>query len=588
MQARPNDPRTHLDAFRTCFERSPVAGIVYALPLSLAAERSLDIASASETEVIRATVFGQAIAELAADVPLPKITVLTHNSRALEAQREIGDAGLAQSALYGLFRTIAMEVPEVSVQLVDIDEPALRDTNAVIDILTSASRETEVSIRAGNVYGTRFGEVAEQDLAPSKVPLSKLGNSRNFRLRHSGAPGADGLRWQVARRASIGPDDVSVEVRAVGLNFRDVMAVSGLLPEDAEPTPAIEALGLELSGVVVARGDNVRSLDIGDHVFGMGRGALQRWVSWPSLAFNRAPPGLTHAEAATVPSAYLTAHHALNKVARLAAGESILIHSATGGVGLAAIALARRAGAVVLATAGSAEKREHLRRLGIAHVFDSRSLGFADEVMRATGGRGVDVVLNSLGGAFIDKSLSCVAPYGRFLELGKRDVYGDSPLGLRTLRSNVSFHVIDVAALIAEKPQLAADMLAEVSAMLAAGEIEALPVSLYGASRIADAFRLMAEAKHIGKVVIGLDDPDMRVESGLRDGAPLDPDGTYLVTGGVKGFGRAVGEWLSARGAGRVILASRSVETAASQKGAANIATLRLDVTDAVGVANAI
>ncbi|MBU1210553.1 MAG: type I polyketide synthase [Alphaproteobacteria bacterium] len=582
------DPRTYLDAFRMCFERSPVAGIVYALPLARSADRSLDIADAATANVIAATGFAQAIAQLATDEPLPRISVLTHNALAVGGHATISASGLAQSALHGLFRTVAMEAPEATLQLIDIDESGLRDTGALIDILTSTSRESELSIRAGRIYATRLGEVAEHDLIASRVPLSKLGRSRNFKLRHTGAPGADGVCWQVAQQAPLGPDDVGVEVRAVGLNFRDVMAVSGLLPEQAEPSAAIEALGLELSGVVVARGENVRSLDIGDYVFGMGRGAFQRRVNWPSLALHRVPAGLTHCEAAAIPSAYLTAHHALNKVARLAPGESILIHSATGGGGLAAIALARRARARIFATAGSDEKRTYLRGLGIAHVFNSRSLGFADEVMRATDGQGVDVVLNSLGGAFIDKSLSCLAPYGRFLELGKRDVYCDSPLGLRGLRSNVSFHVIDVAALIAQRPLLAAGMLDEVSAMLAGGEIDALPVSRFGAADVGNAFRLMAEAKHIGKVVVELDDADLPVESGLRYDAPLDPEGTYLVTGGAGGFGCAVGEWLSARGAGRVVLASRSAQTGAQQSEPARIETLRLDVTDAGAVASAI
>ena len=443
----------------------------------------------------------------------------------------ITDDGLAQAALFGLFRTVAMEVPEVFVRLVDVDNKELSEPSALLDVLNSDNRETELVIRDGRVHAARLKELAEQELTPAMSPVSRLGQARNFGLRHSGVPGADGLRWKQASQASLGPDDVTIEVRAAGLNFRDVMAVSGVLPADAEPTPAIEALGLELSGVVIDRGDNVDTFEVGDHVVGMGRGTLQRRVSWPSSAVKLAPPGLSHAEAASIPSAYLTAHYALNKVARLQPGMSVLIHSATGGVGLAAITLARLAGARVLATAGSPEKRDYLRRLDIGDVFDSRSLGFADDVMRATGGRGVDVVLNSLGGAFIDKSLACIAPYGQFLELGKRDVYADGTLGLRNLRSNVSFHVIDLAALIGERPQLASEMLDEVLAMLASQKIDALPIAEFGASTAGEAFRLMSEAKHIGKVILGLDDPDLRIESALSDGASLDPDGTYLGDG---------------------------------------------------------
>ena len=580
--------RTYLEAFRSCFARSPLAGIVYAPPLSCSTRRHSDIAAAASDGVMRATAFGQALAQFAADEPMPTITVLTHGARVLETQDVMTDGGIAQSALLGLFRTIALEVPDIALQLIDLDDDALHEPGIALDILTTATPETEFLVRSGKAYVARLGEVGTNELTPSSIPRSKLGRSRNFALRHTGPPGTDGMRWQLAPLAPIGPDDVTVEVRAVGLNFRDVMAVSGLLPEHAEPTPAIEALGLELSGIVVARGANVRELNTGDHVLGMARGALQRYVTCPASSLHQAPAGLMHVQAATIPSAFLTAHYALNHIARLQSGESILIHSATGGVGLAAIALARRAGARIIATAGSPQKREYLTHLGIGDVFDSRSLDFADDVMRTTGGRGVDVVLNALEGPFIDKGLTCLAPYGRFLELGKRDVYADSALGLRRLRSNISFHVIDVAALIADKPERAAIMLGDVLSLLHANEIEALPVSTYGASDIGDAVRLMAGARHIGKVVVQLDDPDVEFESGLADGALLDPDGTYLVTGGTSGFGRAVGEWLAARGAGRVILASRNADLGKDKSCSAKIKTLCLDVTDAEQVADAV
>ncbi len=580
------DHHTYMEAIAGCAARTQLAGIIYAMPLHPLAEPRMDIAVAASDGVLRATAFGQALAKSVADEPLPPITVLTQNARVLEPQDAVSDASIIQSALLGLFRTISLEVPDLLLKLVDFDADTARDLSVLFDIVSRNSRETEYLVRSGRAYAARLGELDESDLIPSSIPLSKLDNARNFVLRHSGPPGPHGLRWQQAPQTSLGPDDVTVEVQAVGLNYRDVMAVSSALPEYAEPTPAIEALGLELSGVVIARGDNVKLLDIGDHVLGMGRGAFQRFVTWPAVSLQRAPPALSHIQAATIPSTFLTAHYALNYVARLQSVDSLLIHSATGGVGLAAIALARRAGARIIATAGSPQKREHLKALGIADVFDSRSLGFADDVLHATDGRGVDVVLNALEGPFIDKGLSCLASYGRFLELGKRDVYADSALGLGSLRSNISFHVIDLAALIADRPDYAAVMLDEVMSMLKANEIEVLPSSAFGASNIGDAFRFMSGAKHIGKVVVRIDDPETEIETGLADGAPLDSNGTYLVTGGTTGFGRAVGEWLAKRGAGRVVLASRRADTGEFEMSNTRIETLCLDVADTKSVVN--
>ncbi len=581
--ARSIDPSTYVNAIRRTMAAAPLAGIVYSVPLSLPVKCKRDIANAAMTQVMRATAFAKAISQIADDAPLPSICVLTHQARAHDEADVISNSGLAQSPLLGLVRTIGMEVPSVDFRLIDLDEHALRDHDGLLDLLTGGTRESEIHLRAGRITAARLTEIAAGDLAPSQIPHSKL-RSRNFALRHRGPPGAEGLVWQEATLPPLRPDDIAVEVRAVGLNFRDAMAVSGLLPERAEPTPAVEALGLELSGVVVGRGADVRDLDIGDHVIGMGRGALQRRVIWPRVALQRAPPGLSHIDAATLPSAYLTAHHALNKIARLQREDSVLIHSATGGVGLAAIAMARHTGARIIATAGSPEKRAHLARLGIEHVFDSRSLGFADDVMRATGGRGVDVVLNSLGGHFIEQGLACLAPYGRFLELGKRDVYDDNALGLRRMRSNVSFHVIDLAALIAERPLQAAGLLAEVVSMLAAHQIEPLPATVFSTSRVRDAFGLFAGARHIGKFVVEFEEGSLLVERAQASGAPLDPNGTYLVTGGARGFGRVVGEWLAARGAGRVILTSRTADARSDPPGPANIEQMRLDVTDAARV----
>ena len=191
----------------------------------------------------------------------------------------------------------------------------------------------------------------------------------------------------------------------------------------------------------------------------------------------------------------------------------MLIHSGAGGVGVAAIALAQRLGAEIYATAGSAEKRDYLKSLGVRAVMDSRSLGFADEVLAATGGEGVDLVLNALPGPFIEKGLACLAPSGRFIELGKRDIYDDRALGLKALRRNISLHVVDLAALIDERPALMRALMDELIALFASGEIAPPPLTVFPAGQVIDAFRYFAQGKHIGKIVVDMRDPDAAVRA---------------------------------------------------------------------------
>ena len=335
------------------------------------------------------------------------------------------------------------------------------------------------------------------------------------------------------------------------------MAATGLLPKDAERDDASEALGLEFSGVVESVGAGVEGLTPGERVFGMARGSLRRDLTLAAGRLYRVPDGLTDAQAAAIPSVYLTAYYALHHLARLSAGERVLIHSGAGGVGVAAIALAKRLGVEIYATAGNDEKRDYLKSLGVRAVMDSRSLSFADETLAATDSEGVDVVLNALPGPFIEKGLASLAPAGRFIELGKRDIYDDRSLGLKALRRNISLHVVDLAALLDERPALIRKLMDELIALFASGELAPPPLTVFPASQVTEAFRHFASGKHIGKIVVDMRDPEVPVRA-APGGLALDPDGSYLVTGGLSGFGFAIARDLVEAGAGRVVLASRS------------------------------
>ena len=556
-------------------------GIIDLRPLAVEVASPADIAQTARRVSRDMIDLGRHLAsheDVRAGTPL---VVVTRRARTAHPDEPLDIAGLAQAPALAAARTIAMELPHLTLQLIDGDEAALADVARLARLLDGGTSETEVIMRSGDVLVPRLETI---DRAPPLPP--RLVHDRERRLdyavRHDGPVGPDGLHWQVVALAPLGDNDVDVEIAAVGLNFRDVMAVSGLLPPGAERQPPLESLGLEFSGRVSRVGKNVRDLAAGDQVFGMAPGALRRRLVVSRHAVCRVSDATCPAAAATLPSVFMTALYALGQVARLERGETVLIHSAAGGFGLAAIQLAQNIGARIIATAGTPERRSHLRSIGIEHVFDSRNASFADDVMRATNGRGVDVVLNSLSGPLIDKGLACLAPYGRFLELGKRDIYANAALGLKSLRSNISLHVIDVAALITDRPDRAAKLLRDVAHLLEAGEIGPLPARVFAARDVADAFRHFAADVHIGKVVVDMTGPPPAVRSVLSSGGALDAQGTYLVTGGTRGFGLTVGRWLAQMGAGRVVLASRGGATSMNED--ENFETVRLDVTSAPDV----
>ena len=355
-------------------------------------------------------------------------------------------------------------------------------------------------------------------------------------------------------RREPGPGEVEIRVRAVGLNFRDVLIAMDLIPPLYQDSLDV---GFECVGEIVAVGAGVEGLEVGDGVIAFAPGCLGTYVTADASFVMPKPARLSFEEAATLPIAFFTAHYALNHLGRLAEGERVLIHAAAGGVGQAAVRIARRAGAEIFATAGSPEKRKFLRSLGVQHVMDSRSLDFADEVMELTDGEGVDVVLNSLAGEFIPKSLSTLRTGGRFLEIGKVDFLQHTRLDLWLLKNNISFFAIDLSEHLLKRPDLSRAILREALQFFEEGSLEPLPFKTFPISQAVDAFRYMAQAKHIGKVVVSLEEDEVPVVPSKKRPA-ISPDGTYLVTGGAGGLGLSTAEWLVEQGARHLLLTGRS------------------------------
>ena len=288
-------------------------------------------------------------------------------------------------------------------------------------------------------------------------------------------------------------------------------------------------------------------------------GALATHLAVDARFVFRKPQDISFEEAATIPIAFLTAYYSLHRLADLQKGERVLIHAGSGGVGLAAIQLAQAAGAEIFATAGSDAKRDFLRAIGVPHVFDSRSVMFGDEILEVTKGEGVDVVLNSLAGEAIAKGLSILRAGGRFVEIGKSDIYADTRIGLRPFRRGLSLFAVDFDQLWLEHPDLVQTLLSEVKVLLDAGTVRPLTHRVFSMFNAPSAFRYLAQAKQIGKVVISMRDRGFAtLKRPPLDPPPMKQDATYLITGGLGGLGLATAEWLVENGARHLVLIGRS------------------------------
>jgi acyl transferase domain-containing protein/NADPH:quinone reductase-like Zn-dependent oxidoreductase/NAD(P)-dependent dehydrogenase (short-subunit alcohol dehydrogenase family)/acyl carrier protein len=448
--------------------------------------------------------------------------------------------------LWGLGRTLRNEHP-VPVSMLDF-AGGQNPLALLAAELQAGSDAREVHYDRGQVRYTPHLEPIPRPLAAQHYQLQI---SQPGQLRH--------LQWQATQPLQPAPGQIRVDVQATGLNFRDVMYALGLLSDEAlEQGFAGPTLGLEFAGTVSAVGAGVSGYQPGDRVLGFGPASFAAQVVTSASAVAHLPSHIDFAAAATIPSTFFTAYYALHHLAQLEAGETVLIHGAAGGVGIAAIQIAQWKGARVIATAGAAAKHAFLRQLGVQDILDSRSLQFADQVMALTQGQGVDVVLNSLAGEAVNRNLKILKPFGRFLELGKRDFYDNSKIGLRPFRNNISYFGIDADQMMACRPALTARLFSEMMQLFADDILWPLPYQSFAASQIESAFRQMQQARHIGKIVVEY--PAALPVQPRQQPLQLRPDRCYLVTGGMDGFGLATAKALAAMGARQLLLLSRRGE----------------------------
>ena len=459
------------------------------------------------------------------------------------------------TALAAALRVMQNEFPQLSIRHVGIagSQSASNFFELIANEICSPDDEREVLYWNGErlVFRVQRGLLAETQIVPST-------ETEALQLMARSAATHGSLLWRSRPKMAPAAGEVGIEVRATGLNFRDVMWNLGLLPEEAlEEGYAGASLGMECSGVVSEVGEGVSNLTVGDNVVAFVEAGFATHVTAPVFAVRRIPHGMSFEVAASVPVAFLTAYYSLVRLAQIRQNEIVLIHGGAGAVGLAALQVARARGARVIATAGTEEKRALLRDLGAEKVLNSRTLSFADDVMAHTNGKGVDIVLNSLAGEAMIRSMDCLRPFGRFIELGKRDFYANTHVGLRPFRKNLSYHGVDVDQLIDDHSDLIEEMFDEILDYFRSGDLKPLPYCLFSGEHVAEAFRFMQRSSHIGKIVVSPAKVATLPRSAMGK-FPVSPDGWHVVVGGTSGFGFATAEWLIERGAKHVVLASRS------------------------------
>jgi myxalamid-type polyketide synthase MxaB len=470
--------------------------------------------------------------------------LMTWGSQAITAHPRPG--AIIDAPVWGMGRVIRSELPELNCRQVDLDPWNLDEAGQVLyaEILQNDGEE-EVAYRAGQRWVPRLVRADLTHLQASarrldvSTPEGAVAESLRLEIGTRGL--LDTLELRPEPRQSPGPEQVEVEVVAAGLNFRDVLNALGTYK--GQPGP----LGGEFAGRVVQAGEGVDPKWLGKRVLGLATGSFSRYVVAHHQVIAELPEALSFEQGAAIPITFLTAYHTLYRLGQLQAGERVLIHAGAGGVGLAAIQLAQRVGAEVFATAGSAEKRSLLRSLGVPHVMNSRTTDFAKEIQVITQGEGVDLVLNSLTGDFIPKTLSLLRPGGRFIELGKAEVWTEAQLA--ETYPHITYIPYYLGDYRDHEPALVQTMLQDLLALFAEGSLQLLAYQSFSIQKAVEIFRLMQRGGHIGKLVL--------IFRQITPPQQIEAEGTYLITGGLGGIGLQLAQRLAARGTRHLVLLSR-------------------------------
>ncbi|WP_218651874.1 type I polyketide synthase [Nostoc sp. C052] len=537
------------------------------------------------------TVLSLVQAAIAANLsPQPRLWIVTRGTQPAD-RSELNLSGVGQSSLWGMGKAIALEHPELRCTRIDLDpSESIEEQAASLWAEVSAEdQEDQIALRRNARYVPRL-------IASSQILASP------FQLTMTSRGSLDKLILASTTRRSPNPGEVEIQVKATGLNFLDVIAALDLIPEQVDGVSQshlkqMVSFGGECAGAIVALGAGVEGFAIGDAVIAVVEGAFSQYVTVKATQVVAKPQRLSFAEAASIPSNFLTAYYALKHLAKISPGDRVLIHAAAGGTGIAAVQIAQKAGAEVFATA-SPSKWKTLAGMGVRHIMNSRTTEFGDRVMQLTQGQGVDIVLNSLtSGDFVAKSLSVVREGGHFIEIAKRGVWTSAEVA--AVRPDIIYTTFDLVRTAQEQPDLIHSLLTEIAEKFASGYFQPSPLTVFPIQQTVQAFRYMQQAKHIGKIVVTQEDESARelqkinypnfwtqqaFSSPLLP-APCSPalsfsaDGTYLITGGLGGLGLLVAQWLVDKGGKHLVLVSRRPANEAAQKQINAIAQAGVEVT---------
>lgn len=510
------------------------------------------------------------------EAPLRLVVVTTGAQAATPDERP--DPG---AALYwGFGRVLRREHPELAAVLLDLD-PAAAVTDrfaACAAELAVAGAEDQVLLRAGNRLVGRItrGVPAQRVRAPWR------GARRPFRLGAGPNRRIDEIEFRPLAPRAPEAGEVRLRVEASAINFIDLMKVTGSYPDDSQ---GADLLGVDCAGVIEAVGPEVRDRVPGQRVVACAFGALASHLTVRADHTAPIPAGMASATAAALPLVVATAWQAFARVARVEPGETVLIHSAAGGVGAAAVAITRHLGGRVLATAGSERRRAYLRALGITDVFDSRAADWPEQVRSATGGRGVDVVLNSLAGAAVEYGIDVLAEDGRFVEIGKRDIYADRRIGLRAFAKGLTLAAVDLGGMMTRRPHRYAALLGEAWQSVLDGIVADLPLAVHDFADAPKALAALTEDERIGKIVLTRPETVTEVVPEPLPHGRFRAEATYVITGGHGALGRSLAAYLLDHGAGAVALLSSGAHPAPEDP---RIHGYRADVADRAALAEAL
>ncbi|BEK93643.1 type I polyketide synthase [Nocardia seriolae] len=497
----------------------------------------------------------------------------------------------AHAALAGARRVLLNEQSRLRWRLVDVD-PEVAEAELAAELAIPGAftydHADEVVLRNGLRWVTVVAATLPDRLEALDRAEPLTDPEANFRLELPKSRVLSRLAWRRCERRAPEAEEVEVRILAVGLGYKDPLKVIGVLGE-REMTGTFYGTepGMEADAVVVRIGSDVTDLTVGDRVFVTSKGMISRFHTTDASLVNRVADG-TEVGQCTSTVAFATAEHSLLELALVRAGDVVLVHGAAGGVGSAAVQIAKLHGATVIGTAGSDTRRAYVLAQGADHALDSRSLNFADDVLGLTDGRGADVVISTAPGEILRRNFKAVAEFGRIVEIGKADIYGGGVLELAYFDKNLSYHSFDLDRMLALKRRATGELVQGVQEKLAAGTYRYLPYEVYDTADVARAFEDVARSTHFGRIAVSLESQAPLVRP-LIPAVSVDPAANYLITGGFGAFGLAVGRWLTGLGARRLTLLGRGgagteaarTQLAAWQEQGVEVVEERVDVTDA-------